>query len=184
MSAPAQSLDEQRRAFAASRLLAMPLAGTLAWLVVAAAGRWGSPTVAVWTLFIATGGIAYLGIVLSRFTGEHFLNKRRPKNAFDGLFMHTVAEAMLVYAIAIPFFLVDWQSLPLTVGVLTGIMWLPLAWIIRHWVGYFHALARTAGVVAAWYAWPDARFVAVPLVIVAVYLITIVILERRWRHLA
>jgi hypothetical protein len=97
------------------------------------------------------------------------------------LFFSAVAEALLVYAIAIPFFIRDYTSLPLTVGILTGLMWVPVSWIIQHWVGIFHSVARTLLVLAAWIAFPHQRFVAVPLVIVVVYLVTIAILERRWR---
>lgn len=132
-------------------------------------------------VYIATGCIFYLGAFLSRFTGEHFFARDRPKNTFDSLFLHTVAMALLVFAIAIPFARADYSSLPLTVGVLAGLMWLPFSWIIQHWIGVFHAVARTILVTATWYLFPDARFVAVPLVIVAIYVITIAVLERRWR---
>ena len=80
-----------------------------------------SPILAVWSLFIGTGCIAYLGMTLSRFTGEDFLDKKKPMNVFDSLFLHCVAMALLVYAIAIPFFRVDYTSLPLTVGILAGL---------------------------------------------------------------
>jgi hypothetical protein len=60
-------------------------------------------------------------------------------------------------------------------------MWLPLSWIIQHWIGLFHTLARTALVVVTWYAFPEHRFVAIPLVIVAIYIVTIAVLESRWR---
>src|SRR5439155_14648397 len=65
--------------------------------------------------------------MLSRFTGENFLDKNKPKNVFDSLFFHCIAMALLVYAIAIPFFRVDYTSLPLTVGILAGLMWVPLS---------------------------------------------------------
>jgi hypothetical protein len=120
---------------------------------------------------------------ISRFTGENFLDKRRPKNVFDGLFFRTVAMAVLVYAIAIPFFQADYTSLPLTVGILSGLMWLPFSWMIGHWVGTFHALARTALVTAGWYLFPTLRFVVVPAVIVMIYAVTIVVLEARWRRM-
>jgi len=68
-------------------------------------------------LRFGTGFIAYLGLMLSRFTGENFLDKSKPKNVFDSLFFHCVAMVLLVYAIAIPFFLGDYTSLPLTVGI-------------------------------------------------------------------
>ena len=183
MPEPERSLDVQRREFGERRFLAMPLAGTVAWLVVAAGGVL-APGAAWLVLFVATGSIAYLGIGLSKLTGEDFLDKTRPKNAFDALFFHTVAMSLLVYGIAIPFFMVEPSSLPLSVGILSGLMWLPVSWLIDHWVGYFHAGVRTVALVAAHYAFPEHRFIVLPLVIVAVYLFTMVVLEQRWRRLA
>lgn len=178
------SLDAQREAFAARRFLAMPVAGTIAWSVVAVGGALLPTGAASLLLYVATGSIVYLGMFLSRFTGEHFLDRTRPRNAFDGLFFATVAMALLAYAIAIPFALVEPTALPLGVGILAGMMWLPLSWVIRHWIGYFHALARTALILVVHYAWPDHRFVAVPLAVVATYAVTIVVLELRWRRLS
>ena len=177
----ARSLDEQRAEYARRRGLAMPLAGMIVWTLIGVAGAFLPPILAVWSLFIGAGFIAYLGILLSRLTGENFLDKTKPKNVFDSLFFHCVAMALLVYAIAIPFFRVDYTSLPLTVGILAGLMWLPLSWIIQHWVGIFHSVARTVLVTAAWYLAPHRRFVVIPAVIVAVYAVTIAILEQRWR---
>lgn len=161
----------------------MPLAGMAAWAVVGVGGLILRPGPEVLLLFGATGSILYLGLFISRFTGENLTDKRRPKNVFDGLFLHAVAMAVLVYAIAIPFFRADYTSLPLSVGVLSGLMWLPLSWIIGHWVGTFHTLTRTALVTAAWYLFPGSRFVVIPAVIVAVYAVTIVVLEARWRRI-
>jgi hypothetical protein len=177
------TLDEQRREFASRRGIAMPLAGMVAWGVVGVAGVYLPPGPEVWVLFGATGSIVFLGIFFSRFTGEEFLDKQRPKNVFDSLFLHTIAMALLVYAVAIPFFQADYTSLPLSVGVLSGLMWLPLSWIIGHWVGAFHTLARTALVTAVWYLFPRARFIVVPAAIVAIYAVTIIVLELRWRRI-
>jgi hypothetical protein len=176
-------LDDQRREFARRRGLAMPLAGAVAWTIVGVGGVFLSPNLEVWVLFGAVGSILYLGMLFSRFTGEKFVNKQSPKNVFDGLFLRTVGEAVLVFAIAIPFFRADYTSLPLSVGILSGLMWLPFSWIIEHWIGKFHTLARTALVTASWYLFPSFRFIAVPAVIVAVYAVTIVVHEARWRHL-
>jgi hypothetical protein len=178
-----RSLDEQRREFARRRFLAMPLAGLIAWSVVGVCGLTLTTVPATWVLFGATGSIAYLGMFISRYTGENFPDRTRPKNVFDSLFFHTVAMAVLVYAIAIPFFLVDYTSLPLTVGILTGLMWLPLSWIIEHWVGLFHGITRTLLILVTWYLLPGLRFVAIPVVIVILYAVTIAVLEQRWRRL-
>ncbi len=178
-----RTLDEQRREFAQRRGLAMPLAGAVAWTIVGMGGVFLPPILKVWVLFGAIGSIAGLGIIFSRLTGENFLDKQRPKNAFDGLFFRAIGQAWLVFAIAIPFFRADYTSLPLSVGILSGLMWLPFSWIIGHWIGTFHTLARTALVTAIWYLFPQFRFIAVPVVIVAVYTITIVVLESRWRRI-
>ena len=177
-----RSLEEQRQEFGRRRMVAMPLAGTLAWAAVGLGAPLLNTLQSGLLLFVATGGIFYLGVLISRFTGEHLLSPRHPKNDFDRLFMAGVAMSLAVYAIAIPFYLVQPDSLPLTVGILTGLMWLPLSWILRHPVGCLHTGVRTVGVLAAWLLFPEARFEAVAAVIVAVYAVTLVVLERRWRR--
>jgi hypothetical protein len=62
-------------------------------------------------------------------------------------------------------------------------MWLPFSWIIGHWVGYFHGIARAALLLLAWYLWPAQRFLVLPAIIVALYLVTILVLEGRYRKL-
>lgn len=178
---PSRSLDEQRAEYRKKRFLAMPIAGTIAWFACGIAGLLMDSRNASIFIFVATGIIAYLGIFISKFTGENFTDRTRPKNEFDRLFFYGAGMAILVYSIAIPFFLKDHTSLPLTVGILTGLMWIPFSWIIQHWVGLFHTLVRTAAILVAWYALPSQRFVVIPFLIVAIYLVTIGILEARWR---
>ena len=179
MESMKRTLDEQRIEFANSKFLATPLAGLIAWSIVGIAGLILPVQYLVWTLFIATGSIVYLGMFISKFTGENFLDKKKPKNEFDQLFMFTVVQAVLVYSIALPFFMIDYTSLPLSVGILTGLMWVPFSWIIKHWIGIFHAIVRTIVVLLLWYALPDYRFVAIPFAIVLIYIITIAVLRNR-----
>ncbi len=174
-----KTLEDQRIEFSNRKFLATPLAGLIVWAVIGLAGIFFSKTVAVWSIFIGTGSIVYLGLFISKFTGENFLEKNKPKNEFDSLFMFTVGQAILVYSIAIPFFILDYSSLPLSVGILTGLMWLPLSWTIKHWVGMFHTLTRTVVILALWYLVPDQRFVAIPFAIVAIYVVTLIILNNR-----
>ncbi|MEM8982672.1 MAG: hypothetical protein AAGC71_06575 [Pseudomonadota bacterium] len=173
------SLEQHREAFAQRRFLAMPLAGTVMWALIGIAGAIAPTFYKVMAVWIGAGCIFYLGMLLSRFTGEDFFGKNRPANPFDRLFMSTVAMALLVFAIAMPFASVDYTSVPMSVGILTGLMWLPFGWIINHWVGAFHAITRTVLIVGAWFAFPDHRFVTIPAIIVVVYVVTIVALERR-----
>lgn len=176
-----RSLEEQRIEFSNNKFLATPLSGLIIWTIIGIIALLFSDFIAVWSIFIGTGSIVYVGLFLSKFTGENFLDKdkSKPKNEFDTLFLFTVGQAILVYSIAIPFFLIDYSSLPMTVGILTGLMWLPFSWIIKHWVGVFHAVARTVLVLSLWYLLPEYRFITIPFAIVLMYIITLIILKNR-----
>lgn len=179
MTGNKRTLEEQKEEFKGKKLLASPIAGLIAWLIVAISGIFFPDNITVWVLFIATGSIVYLAMGISKLTGEDYLDKSKPKNTFDNLFFLAVAQAILVYSIAIPFFIVDYKSLPLTVGILTGLMWVPLTWIIDHWVGLFHSIVRTILVLALWYLFPLDRFVTIPIAIIIVYIVSIIILKNR-----
>lgn len=174
-----RTLEEQKEEFKKKKLLASPIAGLIAWLTVAITGIFFPDKITVWVLFIATGSIVYLAMGISKLTGENYLDKNKPKNTFDKLFFLTVAQAILVYSIAIPFFIEDYTSLPLTVGILTGLMWVPLSWIIDHWVGIFHSLLRTISILILWYSFPSERFFTIPVAIVIIYIVSIIILNNR-----
>ena len=177
------SLDQQLATYRQRRFLAMPLAGAIAWLLVLAAGQWLDARWHLLSLFVLTGCIAYLGMALSKLTGEDFLAKERPKNRFDALFMLCVGQALLAYAIAIPVAFKDPASAPYTVAMLTGFMWLPCAWLMGHWIAAFHAVARTLLLLAAWLLAPQEGYLWAPLIVLAMYGLTIAVLERRWAGL-
>ena len=174
------SLDEQLASFKKRKFLAMPIAGAVVWTLIGIAGAFLPLFYAVWAVFIGTGMIFYLGLAVARLTGEDLLGKKKGSPFFDRLFLQTVLMAVLVYAIAIPFFLEEPTSLPLSVGILTGLMWIPLSGMLSHWIGLFHGISRTALIIVAWYMFPGARFVVIPLVIVIIYIVTIIALQRRF----
>lgn len=174
-----RTLEEQRIEFSNQKFLATPIAGLIVWTVIGFVGIFFSDFIAVWSIFIGTGSIVYLAMFISKYTGEDFLDKTKPKNEFDKLFFFTVGQTLLAYSIAIPFFIIDYSSLPMTVGILTGLMWLPFSWIINHWIGIFHATFRTAIVLSLWYLFPEYKFIVIPFAIVLIYIITIGILKNR-----
>jgi hypothetical protein len=179
-----QSLDEQLAEFRRSRFLAMPIAGAVCWLIAAVAGfllpeRWH-----VLMLFVAVGMIFYVGLLIAKLTGEDLLGRTRTSPFFDRLFFSTVLMSMLVFAIAIPFVLENPRSLPLSLGVLTGLMWLPISALLGHWIGAAHAIIRTGLVLTVWLVLPEHRFTAVPLAVVSVYAVTIGVLWKRWASMS
>ncbi len=183
LSARDLSLDEQRTLFKQNRFIAMPLAGTIVWALLGIAAPFVSEVAITWMLYIGTGAIFYLGAGLSYLTGERFFSKDTPRTSFDTLFFVGMIMSLMVFGIAMPVAAIDHTTVPLTLGILAGLMWMPLSWSIEHWVGYFHTSARTAGIVAAWYLFPDARVEAISAVIVAVYIVSLYALERRYQSL-
>lgn len=176
------SLDAQRQLFIQRRFIATPIAGMICWAIVGIGSYFlSSPIAKCWLLFIATGSIVYVAMLVSKFTGEKFF--RKEKNTFDRLFFQGMLMALLVYSIAIPFFLQDHRSLPMSVGILTGLMWMPFSWIVQHWIGTFHTVVCTLLITLAWFLWPEQSFVMVPAIIIAIYIISIWVLEMRWRNL-
>ena len=184
---PAQNasipLEQQREDFKKNRFIAMPLAGTVVWALLGISAPFVSELTITWLLYIGTGAIFYLGAGLSYLTGERFIAKKEAKNSFDRLFFVGMIMSLMVFAIALPVAAIDHTTVPLSIGILAGLMWMPLSWAIEHWIGYFHTLTRTFGIVAAWYLFPDARVEAISAVIVAVYIVSLITLERRFQSI-
>src|SRR5690606_27400762 len=174
-----RTLEEQKEEFKRKKLLASPIAGFIAWLIVAISAFFFPDNITVWVLFIATGSIVYLAMGISKLTGEDYLDKSKPKNTFDTLFFLTVAQAILVYSISIPFFIEDYTSLPITVRIFTGLMWVSLTWIIDHWVGLYHSILSTILLLVLWYLFPSDTVTTIPIAIVVVYILSIIILKNR-----
>ncbi|MCF2946761.1 hypothetical protein L0668_01470 [Paraglaciecola aquimarina] len=177
------TLEQQRVAFAQKRFIAMPIAGTIIWALIGLIGLTMPIEWQIWSVWIGCGSIVYLGMAISKLTGEDFFNKKTPNNAFSHVFTVGLVMSMLVFAIAIPFSLQDYTSIPLTVGILTGLMWMPWSWAVQHWVGYFHTISRTVLVLTFWFSFPDNRFVTIPFIIVGIYLITLFVMEGRFKSL-
>ena len=176
---PNPTLRELRADFGHSRMIAMPIAGAIAWTVTGICGAFLRQGLAAWALFICTGMTFWLGVLIGPLVGEDLLGRKRKNTEMDKLFLLTVLMSNLVWAIAIPFFMIHPSSLPLSVGILAGLMWVPLSWMMQHWVGLFHGITRTVLVVAAWYLFPAQRFVVIPGVIVIIYVISIYVLATR-----
>ncbi|MCG7645538.1 hypothetical protein MHM87_08025 [Alteromonas sp. Cnat3-28] len=176
-------LEQQREDFKKNRFIAMPLAGTVVWALLGISAPFVSELTITWLLYIGTGAIFYLGAGLSYLTGERFFAKKAAKNSFDSLFFVGMIMSLMVFAIALPVAAIDHTTVPLSIGILAGLMWMPLSWAIEHWIGYFHTLTRTFGIVAAWYLFPDARVEAISAVIVAVYIVSLITLERRFQSI-
>lgn len=182
MNSNIKSLDTQLQEFQQRRFMAMPLAGSLVWALLIFTGWLLPPNAAVMAIYIGTGSIVYIAMGMAKLTGENFkFEKGANRNFFDTLFLATVAMSFMVYAIAIPFFLTDYRSLPFTVAILTGLMWLPISVMMQNWIGVVHAVGRTLLCTAAWLLFPDLSFVLQPVIVVGMYGVSLMALQNRWQ---
>jgi hypothetical protein len=177
----APTLDQQRAAFCQRRFLATPLAGLIAWSVIGIGSLFLGPRGAMLLVYFATGAIVYLAMALSRLTGEQLF--QREWNPFDRLFFVSMFTSLLVFPVVILFGMVEPRAVTLGVGILTGFTWMTFSWIIQHWIGYLHAVVRTVLIVAGWLLFPAHHLQVVPAIIVLTYVLTIAVLERRWRKI-
>jgi len=110
------SLEEQRIEFTNRKFLATPLAGLIIWAIIGIISLFFSAKVTVWTLFVGTGSIVYLGLFLSKFlTGTMWLPFSWIINHWAGIFhavIRTISIVLLWYLLpehrftAIPFTIV------------------------------------------------------------------------------
>lgn len=176
-----RTLDQLREEYARRRFVAMPVAGAIGWTAAGICGVLLPTGPASLAMFVCVGMIFWLGALIGKLLGEPIIQSAEEQGELDRLFLLTVTSSSLVLGIAVPFYLIEPSSLPLSLGILPGLMWVPFSWMIQHPVGIWHGAVRTAAIVAAWYLFPDARFVAVPGVIVGVCLVSIYVLASRPR---
>ncbi|NKF52640.1 hypothetical protein G3R49_18955 [Shewanella sp. WXL01] len=177
-----KSLEQYREEYKQKKLITMPIAGAIVWLALGITALFVPAKNMVLPVYIGTGCIFYLALFISRFTGEKLLVKKEERNPFDTLFLYTLGMSWCAFAVAIPFGLENYTAVPMAIGIVSGLMWLPISWSLEHNVGIIHTLLRTALIVIAWYVFPEQRFVVIPFVIVLVYAISLYQLLSRYQQ--
>ena len=168
-----KTLEQYRKEYKQKTLITMPLAGTIVWLCLGVMALFIPAKSMVLPVYIGTGSIFYLALFLSRFTGEKLLVKKAERNPFDSLFLYTLAMSWCAFAIAIPFGIQDHTAVPMAIGIVSGLMWLPISWTLEHNVGVLHTLLRTSMILLAWVAYPEHSFIVIPFTIVFIYSISL-----------
>lgn len=161
--------------------MSLPIAGMLVWCIVGVLGIFLPPKAAILALVFATGAIFPLGMGIARLRGEQLLENANPLAKLMGV---CVLMVNLLWAVHIPLLMRAPEFVPLSLGIGLGLHWMVYSWIIDHPLGYRHAILRTAGLVAVWFAFPAHPVTASAAVVVAAYAITIVEMRMRRRALA
>lgn len=172
------TLQELRCAYEqeTNRSLSMPVAGAFVWLVIGVAGYLLPENLAIVVMLFGTGMIFPIALLIGKFRGESLTGRSNPLSRLMGL---SVLMVNLLWAVHLPLLVGAPRFFPLSLGIGLGIHWIVYGWIIQHPVGLIHAISRTLLVVGAWSIFPMHRMLAVPAVIVCVYLFTVVVMARR-----
>ena len=177
------TLEEYRKDFEASanRSVSLPIAGAIVWLAIALLSTQLSERTGILILLFASGTIFPIALVIARIRGEALVSSQNPLAKLMG---YCVLMVNLLWAIHIPLFIYAPEFVPLSIGIGLGLHWIVYSWIVQHTVGITHSILRTILVVGVWFVFPDQRLLAIGMVIVFVYSISIFqMLTRPIQHI-
>ena len=177
-----KTLEQYREEYKQKKLLAMPIAGCFTWAVLGILGTFIDSQYMGLITFTGTGMIFYIALGVAKLTNEALFVKKSERNPFDNLFLSTVLMSLMGYGLVLPMTQLDHTTVPLSVGIISGLMWLPLSWTLQHPLGVIHTITRTVSLVILWYLFPEDRFVVLPFAIVLIYLFSIYQLYSRWQN--
>lgn len=173
-----ESLSELRADFErrTRRSMSMPLAGAIAWTVVAIAGSFLPLRAGNTVLILAVSAIFPLALPIAALRGEQVVSSANPLARLMGA---CVLMVNLLWPLHILLFLRAPAFVPLSVGIALGLHWIVYSWIVGHALGYRHAIVRTLGLAAAWLLFPQHPVTACATVVVLAYAMTLVEMARR-----
>lgn len=165
--------DFERRA---KRSLSLPIAGMIVWAVVGLLGVVLPQRLAIYALLFGTGVIFPLAMAIAAARGEQLLSNTNP---FAKLMGACVLMVNLLWALHIPLVIRAPIFVPLSIGIALGLHWVVYSWIIRHPVGYVHAIFRTVAILAAWWVFQNNVVTACAVAVVVAYGYAIYVMARR-----
>ena len=118
-----------------------------------------------------------LAVLLSRLLGSDPFSRGNTLGSL--LALSHVSLIGLVIPLLIALFRDYPAGLPLVAGVFFGASFPVFFWAFGDALFLWHFIARSAGVIALWFALPDQRFSVLPAFVALVYLATAAVLPRR-----
>lgn len=158
------------------------LAGATYWAALAVVGALAEPRFWYPVALFGSGTIFPLAVLWARAFRNPFLKDR---SAVTSVLFPTFVAMLLFWPMAIASLSEGRELFPLILAIGLSLHFPVIGWSYgRTTILTAHAVLRAAAVTAAWYVLPDQRLVAIPLIVVAAYLLTalvIVVDSRRFR---
>lgn len=163
-------LERARFAIAANGVVCAPAAGGIYWTALAALAPYVDAYAWCFVAFIGSGLIFPLALALQKPLRCNMMIKGNP---LGGPGAYAFANMALCWAITIPAFHADPELVPLVLGIGMSLHLVGTAWSMNLKSYLIHPLLRAALVVALWYAFPEQRFLVVPIAVAGLYFLTI-----------
>ncbi|GAB4004792.1 hypothetical protein EXU85_35150 [Spirosoma sp. KCTC 42546] len=163
-------IDHKQQFFlVANAGLSLPVAGAIYWFTLGIAGFCLKPAQWVLTAFFTSGLLFPLGLVLQK----PFKSNLIVKTPLASLIPFALFAMMLSWGITIPASGVNKSLVPLCLAIGMSLHWPIIGWLYNSTICQLHALIRALGVVTCWYLFPDDRFTILPLLVSAIYVLTV-----------
>jgi len=164
-------LKERRTYFIrANGGLSLPFAGFLYWTALGLAGFALAPTLWARIALFSSGLIFPLGLAFAKLFKSDLLIKDSP---LSSLFFPALMAMFLSLPLTMVAGLTEISLLPLGLSIGMSLHWPVIGWIYHNKTCLVHAIVRTIGCIALWYALPQGRFTLLPLFVALVYLLSV-----------
>jgi len=159
-----------------------PLAGAIWWAAAAVLGAY--VPIKTWALlvFIGSGLIFPLAIVLSKILRVDFMNQ---KSAIDDAIAPAFIGMLLFWPMAFAAFWTAVELTPLIVAIGMAMHWPVIGWTYGRTALYSaHAIVRALAAFSLWLLFPDQRTIWVPASVSVVYIATVIAILIDCRRVA
>lgn len=148
------SLTDLRASYVASSTDAMPIAGVIAWSVLALLALWLGPALPYWAVLVAPAAPLPLAVLIDKARGRPTIFDGDASHPMTGLFLQFMSVigvfVFLVIAIA-----KGPAALALGIGIVSGLIWVPHGWSAGSRAGMVQFVLRAVLCFAAYFLAPS-----------------------------
>ena len=151
----------------------IPLAGTVYWLAVAAGSTIFEPSKLLFYSFLGTGAIFPLALLFAQIFRNDFM---KDQSAVSSVLVPTFISMLLFWPMVVAATMEGSAGIALVIlAIGLSLHWPVIGWSYgRTAIFCAHSIIRALLVIGLFIAFPEQRFLIIPLAVAAVYLLTVI----------
>ena len=151
----------------------IPMAGTVYWLSIAAESQFFEPATLLFYAFIGSGAIFPLALFFAAIFRNPFM---KDKTATGSVLLPAFVSMLLFWPMIVAAVVEGTADIALVIlAIGMSIHWPVIGWSYgRTALFCAHSIVRAFLVITLWLAFPEQRFLFVPLAVAAVYAVTVI----------